>query len=531
MAASPHPFRALVAAALAALAAAAASVRAQDPPPASIVVLVRDPAGKPVADATGLWLPEPAVELPALGDVEPPRSAVPLRSDVRGVLRTAPPVDGQLRPGAMLVTTHAGLGGIAARISPGAAIRLDLVPMGELTTSSGSEDLTVHAATLLDDGSRLRLPVAHGRSVRLPAGRHEVWLQSGEGWSWHRIDLRPGQSVPLALGGPARELTAPPGARVHPVGWPEVQLLGADRATVTLRGAATTAALLTLLADGRIAYGVPTTAPPTGGTPVRLALVGDERAIADAVVWAVEPTDRGAHRLLARAVAQDSGNFLLPALASHAVVLVTAPDAAPRAVPWPDSNVPQRIELGRGATIDIDCIDAAGRPIEGLRLDYVPDDGIVATASVRSDARGRARLAAVRPGGMLRSSDPRYLNQSIPVPITTATALRFQASAGLSLSGRARLPDGAAAAGAIVTLRDPTGRLRPAERSAVAATDGSFVFAGLHDGLVVVLFGTQQRSGRTWSGKIAHFQVGATSAAELVLRDEDPELLPPRRGS
>ena len=96
---------------------------------------------------------------------------------------------------------------------------------------------------------------------------------------------------------------------------------------------------------------------------------------------------------------------------------------------------------------------------------------------------------------------------------------------GSALLGTTTWPDGSPAKGVVVTLRDADGRLRPALRAVASDDRGAFVFAGLPDDRPLVLFASAQREGRTWSGKLDRQRSGGEPVA-LVLRDEDPQLLP-----
>jgi hypothetical protein len=77
----------------------------------------------------------------------------------------------------------------------------------------------------------------------------------------------------------------------------------------------------------------------------------------------------------------------------------------------------------------------------------------------------------------------------------------------------------------VITLRDPSGSLRPAERAVVTGEDGSFRFEGLAEDSLLVLFASVVRDGHTWSGRAANVIPGR-GPIDVVLRDEDPQ--PPR---
>ena len=74
----------------------------------------------------------------------------------------------------------------------------------------------------------------------------------------------------------------------------------------------------------------------------------------------------------------------------------------------------------------------------------------------------------------------------------------------------------------MVTLRDPRGQLRPAERTQTVGPGERFHFDGLPEGQDFVLLANAFRSGKTWTAR-AIVRSGA-DGLELVLADEDPTL-------
>jgi hypothetical protein len=101
---------------------------------------------------------------------------------------------------------------------------------------------------------------------------------------------------------------------------------------------------------------------------------------------------------------------------------------------------------------------------------------------------------------------------------------------GLPIFGRA-LSEGeggslAAAAGAVVELRDPTRVLEPGARVTTTDAEGRFRFDGLADGFYV-LFASHQSGTRTWSVRRTGIRPDRQAAVEIVLVDEDPR--PPSR--
>src|SRR5690606_29755136 len=102
--------------------------------------------------------------------------------------------------------------------------------------------------------------------------------------------------------------------------------------------------------------------------------------------------------------------------------------------------------------------------------------------------RGRADFGLVAAPGRVLVSDARFANQQIDLRLVPQQGLHIELDAGAIVRGRALLDEQTAAAGALVTLRDPSGRLRPAQRAVLAAEDGTFAFAGLDETDRYVLF-------------------------------------------
>jgi hypothetical protein len=225
------------------------------------------------------------------------------------------------------------------------------------------------------------------------------------------------------------------------------------------------------------------------------------------------------------ATSPSRGKFLVPAPPDGDTwLLLVASDHAPRAWPWSQRPGP-KLTLRRGVPLSVIARDAQGDPVVDLEVEYVPDGQEVATVAAHSDGRGRADLGRALTPGLLRISDARYANQDIPLEEIPLDGVRVTAAEGSRVAGTARWPDGHAAAGVLVTLRDPRGILRPDSRTAVTGPDGAFGFAGLHDGAELVLFATMLREGRTWSARLGRVRPGG-EAVVVTLQDEDPRLGP-----
>lgn len=507
---------------------------------AAFVLFVRDPSGAKVADATGVFACERPNFLPALrglgdGTALTARPSVRATSDAQGVLRIEPPADGpDVRAIAGLVTTASGLGAVVGRLHGSRAQKLQLLPMAPLATAGGKGPLTVHARTLLPDGETVELPPLHGERILLPAGLHDVWAKDQDGWTWQRLLVRSGQTVPLADSRALHTLRTPPGARLHPAGRPEVDLLDGRR-VATLRGAAARAPLITFVdgfsAGERLLPDAATEGPldwPPAATaaPVTVAITGgsDEQA-AQALLVGLMQTSANTWRIFAmsRPIARRCVMPVAPQ--GDAWLVLLAPGHAATAVEWSLAGPPATLTLQRGHELVVRARDESGLPIPDLAVDYVPDRMEPATVAGHADARGVARLGLVTGPGVVRISDPRFANQAIELAAVPHDGLPIVVAAGAALRGIARWADGTPAGAVLVTLRDPTGQLRPAQRTVVTGPDGSFAFAGLRENRALVLFAAAQRDGRTWSGKLDRLLAGGEDV-DLVLRDEDPQLGP-----
>jgi hypothetical protein len=184
------------------------------------------------------------------------------------------------------------------------------------------------------------------------------------------------------------------------------------------------------------------------------------------------------------------------------------------------------VTLAVGEPLRVDCVGPDGVPAADVVCEFLPGDGALALQRDETDSTGRAHFAHCVPG-TLRISDLRWLNDERPVAAGTGSA-RIALRAGLEVRGRAVLADGTPVARAAVTLRDPAGQLRPAERTVATDRDGTFRLGGLPEGREFVLFASVERDGRTFSHKRA---VVAADGAPLTITlvCEDPSLSPTDR--
>ncbi|HEX6810927.1 MAG TPA: carboxypeptidase-like regulatory domain-containing protein [Planctomycetota bacterium] len=538
-----------------ALAALSAAVPAPGAPPAQqipdappkapdgLVLLLRDPSRDPVTKASGYLVCEPAWELRALRGlwhsdfVISPSTLATGRSDERGILRFhCPETDPMARAGSGFVSTEQGLGALVPRLRPGRPQRLDLQPMAAVTTATGTEEFTLWARATLPTGEIVTLRPTTGLEHRLPAGTFEVWAKNRDGWIWQRLDLVSGQRSLVQFTGRVQQVHSPGASHVYPSGRPEIELKGPDDRFVLLGSAAAAPLTATLVHDARVLAervlpASPAVAewPPVHAKPQDVQHAFDVPDAANrashATLFSLVCREGGQWHVLA-ATAPSRGGFAMPPPPDGDTwLLLVVDDHAPRAWPWSVDKGP-KLELQRGVPLYVIARDAHGDPVVDLHVEYVPDGQEPAAVEAHSDGRGKADLGRALAPGRLRISDARFANQEIALESIPPDGVPVAVNEGSSVTGTARWPDGTAAAGVLVTLRDPRGLLRPDSRAALSGPDGTFAFRGLPEAGELVLFATALRAGRTWSGRLGHLRAGADAVA-VTLQDEDPRLGPP----
>lgn len=497
--------------------------------PSFAMVFVRNAAGDPVGGAEAILQPEPERMFAALPAPVPDlgQAAFATSNQTGAIrLRTA-------HAGSVLITTADGLGALVPRLSPKDAVRVTLRPMGTIAVT-GDIAFTLWASTTDAVGAPVALPRLEAERIDLPAGRYACWAQRGEAFVWQSVDVQAEQTTTLSFDGPGLRLQRAAGAMAHPEGQPQITLLGEARERCDLHGGALLASLVTRTADGRLATAHP--AGPLGAAPLPwprpadavapglgVTMLGADGKPRAGVLHGLLRMPGGSWQAFAEIPTDDAGAASLPpAPDGDAWLLAIAPDQAPLVRRWSEVRAGQPLILANGASLLVDVVLPDGLPAIDARLEYVPKDAEVATIVARCDGRGRADFGAVSTPGVVHVRDARFANQQQDLASVPANALRLVAFAGERLAGRARFGDGTPAAGAIVTLRDPQGRLHPAERAVVVQKDGGFAFGGLPADTDFALFASSLRDGRTWSGLIRRARAGDT--IELVVRNEDPVL-------
>jgi hypothetical protein len=220
--------------------------------------------------------------------------------------------------------------------------------------------------------------------------------------------------------------------------------------------------------------------------------------------------------------------LVLPASGGDFWVLATSAGCAPIAAPLLDVQRAPALAFAPGRALEVRVQLPDGQPAAGIAVDFLRDRLGPATARATSDELGRARLDPVQDRGVLHVDDVRFCNLELAVGPDDATAT-LRLDAGRSLQGTVEHADGSPAPFVAVTLRDPRGDLRPAERTVASDAEGRFRFAGLPEaGRIYVLFAQWIHEGETWSARAQ--ATAGERPWRLQLVHEDPQIRPPDGG-
>ncbi len=511
----------LVAACALMLAGIEAPASAQSGSAATTVVgLLRDESGAPVAGATVTFVADAEPDVPALRDLLQPMAPAFATSDASGAFRMP-----AQRPGLLLATTPSGLGAVVERCWPGRAVRLLLRPMAEVALDDDRE-FTMWPALGANSDDRRHLPPCRGRALRLPAGRYEVWAAAHGGFVWRELSLRSGEQVRWQRPDGARQITAPEGAWVAPLGFPHVVLADAEHRTSQLFGDAARASLF--VRRGLTDAAAPLDADPTSPQLQAVAAGGN-----DAIAWLLARSLRGTFRALACAPTAADGAVSLPdpTAVGDLWVVLTARGLAARAVPANLLRIAPnalQLDLEAGRSLRCRAVDAAGQPVAAAVITFEPLDRGPVLAIAYTNELGQADLGPIAGAGILRVDDSQHLPFALAIAAADRQPVELRLEPGLRIRGVVTLDDGTPLANVAVTLRDSQGRLRPPERTVASAADGSFVFDGIEPTAALLLFASQLRNGHTFSARLRILD--STAPSHLILRDEDPQIRPMDQG-
>ncbi len=476
-----------------------ASTCAQAQSKGSIVGLVTDADGKLVEGASVRFVPDGKPDIPALVDVTPPSDCIESTTDARGMFRISSD-----HTGLVLVSNKAGLGALALRCWPGRASALRLSPMAELADFEGGE-IAVFAAARLESGGtteRRLLPTMRGQTVRLPAGDYEIWWLGARGATWQSVSLQEGLRVELRAPRETVSLTVED-QQLSPVGFPHLQL---PKNTALLGDAARAVLLARSMAAETEAISLRLVDAPDG---THCALLLGAANGTFAVVANPMPSD---------------GIVLLPSQlrAGDDWVLAHAPGRAAQALPLMKAMAAGEVRWRSERSVSCAITDPDGSPAGAAAVTYRPTADGPVTARAFCDELGNARLGPISGSGVVSVEGEGHLPFRASLAEEDAAPLVIRLEAGLRVAGTARFSDLGPANAIVVTLRDPSGRMRPATRTCVTASDGSFAFSGLDSTTRWLAFASTTRDGKTFSARCdAH---GGSDPIVLVLEDEDPKL-------
>ena len=496
----------------------------QDPP---VFGLVTTPAGHPLADAEVILRPGSTIQLAALGSLARTPAPVSGRTDSRGAYRLP-----AAAPGLVLVRHRDGLGALAPAF-PGAAQRLVAEPMAALVSpGSPVRGWARGSWPGLGTGS---LPVQEGEEIRLPAGQYRAWVESHGKLEFHRFTL---------VSGKQHRLPEPPEpelflelwdgfrGRVIPYSWEETALIEVAANRFAVPAGASRLQIQEETPGGHVLIEVwhpeePSVLrleqPRRRDLAVRVQTRSGNPA-AGTEVWALQSTAQGS-RALGRVVTDPAGEaqLLLPDGVDVQLLAVDPVRAAAAA----DLEATARqavLILGSSSRIQVAVEGPEGPGVAGARLELEPATGPWGRLVAHTDDRGLARFHRVPDGPVVvRLRDARYLPaEQVAAP---GEGIRFRARRGRSVAGRALLPSGDPAVRALITLRNPRDE-RVMERTVASDDQGRFRITGLPDEAFLVLFGTLQLAGVTYSTRLSAVQPGDHECT-LELQPEDP--VPPNR--
>jgi hypothetical protein len=500
----------------------------------SVQGILRDPKGAAVTDAVILLQPCEASFLPALAGYVLPAPPIESHSNARGEFLIPSAL-----PGLLLARTANGLGAIEPMVMPSRAVRMQLMPMAELNCG-GKEPFTLWPAWLAFDGTRHHLPAQSGTDVRLPAGTYEIWCELAEGFRWQRITLSSGQQSVLPPATDRLRLTQSEPSIVRAFGFPQVTLLDLSRTSSTLLGDAQNAELTAEWP--RLLLSVPIRAASARDKAATLQLPGPPPATdqlfsiqlsglpesTSARAFLIAQSSSGTRRVLACSTSNAQQRILVPRtpLAGDLWLIVTAAGFAPLAVAHSTIANDTVLTLKTGRTLSCRVLTNDAQPAVGVMVDFIPGDASPATIRSPTNDLGITSLGPIAATGMLSVTDAQYGTAKQALALSDSVTLKLDLLA--IVRGRILDPQGKPIALATVILRDPTGKLVPAERATTSDTDGTFSFCGLPEDALLVLFAQQIREGKTWSGRADVPRDG--SFINLTLKNEDPQLRPVPNG-
>lgn len=493
--------------------------------------------GRPLAGATARYVPWSRFALPVLARQVPGEPEVRGSTTADGTLRLLVPAGA----GTLLIEHESGLGALVPRVVPGTPLRVGVEPCGEIVWQTGAAVPRTWIRAVVAGPQQIPLGERSGRRLRLPPGEYALLASSGGRALDQLTRVLSGQEARLELDhGLFAKVRIPSAVEVRLAEWPEFPLLpDADgRLTLPLGQGARIVQLLrrsegllhtsehwlSTSSEPDRALTMPTATTDTvtvcdlAGAPVAAATVLTLEVRGQAVtVRASAGTDRDGRARYAQ-VDTNVPTTLLALGADGAIGVLVVPIGA----------VAPRLSLPGSRRLEVAVRDQIGAPLPGFAVAIHPQEWPWLRRRAFADAHGKAVFTDVGPGTQVVTvAEPGFVAEAVLLAAAADGSSRttLVADAGRPIVGKVFDATARPVAGALVVLRDTSGRWGFGERSTTTDAQGGFVFLGLPDDLFT-LFATREVGSSTWSAKVRGVQPGDTEW-RLDLKSED---VPPPGG-
>ena len=431
----------------------------------------------------------------------------------------------------MLLVTNGPDPVVGALVSSQHAALVSCEPLGAVTLGR-RVDVFLQA---LDSASR-GIPLGSRRSVdevRLPAGRYRLLVVDGvRAMEQHVVQVRSGHTTAVTTVAEPRSLAIPDGPQVYVQSWPGVPMPRAVGRVLVPGGRGPLRILVrTPFESGAVLERMWLDSEPAvfriREFPRQAVVVRDstgEPLLGARVVSVRSPA--GGPRIVAAAQTDGRGRVEIP-VAEHAdprSLVVTARGFSPVTVPW--SGESTEIELSRGQRVRLQVLDPRGDPAVGIPVQLIRPNAPLLTSNHTTDRLGSLSLDGLPVGGLkVRLTHPTVLDRaySVEIPAGPPQTVRIQTDPGFRVVGRILLPDGKPAPGALVSVRDTTGRSGLPEKIAVSDADGEFEIGGLPENSRLRLGAKLTLEERSYISQQVWVRPGG-SRWEIELKQEDPDL-------
>jgi hypothetical protein len=340
-----------------------------------------------------------------------------------------------------------------------------------------------------------------------------------------------GQRIELLAQAEARTLAAPPGSSVFLQAWPGA-VLGLRDKRYELPGGDDPLRVLIRTAVGPgwhfaeewVKESEVTVAPEPLWRREVAVIDGEGVPVAGAQVLLVrEPP--GGSRLESLCPTDSRGQAIVVggAAPTPRVVVVQATGFAARVLFLPPEG-PIQVRLERGHNAGLRVLDPRGEPAAETAVRVLQPASPLLDRTFWTDGSGRVVLPDLPLGpALVRVVHPTILDREYPVEIRDGGGEPqvLRGEAGFRVFGTVLLPDGRPAAGALVSLRDPTGSTGLRERTTTANADGDFQILGLPEAVNLLLAVSLRRDGTTFISQQTMVQAG-DGGWNIELKTEDP---------